>query len=94
MSQNFSLYDDMTIRDNIDFFEASMASDPHEREERFVGWLPFRGSTGKQDQLTGSLHGGRKQSVAFGARSSEPEILFLDEPTSGWTLWPGALSGQ
>jgi ABC-2 type transport system ATP-binding protein len=84
MSQKFSLYDDMTIRENLDFFAGVYGVPDHEREEKIRWVLSFSGLEGKQDQLTGSLPGGWKQRVAFGAAiMHEPEILFLDEPTSG-----------
>jgi ABC-2 type transport system ATP-binding protein len=96
MSQKFSLYDDMTIRENLDFFAGVYGVPKQEREEKIRWVLSFSGLEGKQDQITGSLPGGWKQRVAFGAAiMHEPDILFLDEPTSGvdplarrafWTL--------
>jgi ABC-2 type transport system ATP-binding protein len=84
MSQKFSLYDDMTIRENLDFFAGVYGVPGQEREAKIRWVLSFSGLQGKQDQLTGSLPGGWKQRVAFGAAiTHEPEILFLDEPTSG-----------
>src|SRR5260370_15311669 len=84
MSQKFSLYDDMTIRENLDFFAGVYGVPDHEREEKIRWVLSFSGLDGKQDQITGSLPGGWKQRVAFGAAiMHEPDILFLDEPTSG-----------
>jgi ABC-2 type transport system ATP-binding protein len=84
MSQKFSLYDDMTIRENLEFFSGVYGVPEHEREEKIRWVLSFSGLQGKQDQITGSLPGGWKQRVAFGAAiMHEPDILFLDEPTSG-----------
>ncbi len=84
MSQKFSLYDDLTVRENLDFFAGVYGVAGDEREEK-IGWvLAFSGLEGRQDQVTGSLPGGWKQRVAFGAAiMHEPEVLFLDEPTSG-----------
>ena len=84
MSQKFSLYDDLTIRENLDFFSGVYGVPDQEREEKIRWVLSFSGLDGKQDQITGSLPGGWKQRVAFGAAiMHEPDILFLDEPTSG-----------
>ena len=84
MSQKFSLYDDLTIRQNLDFFAGVYGVPPQEREEKIRWVLAFSGLEGKDNQITGSLPGGWKQRVAFGAAiMHEPDILFLDEPTSG-----------
>jgi ABC-2 type transport system ATP-binding protein len=84
MSQKFSLYEDLTIRENLDFFSGVYGVPNQDREEKIRWVLSFSGLEGKQDQITGSLPGGWKQRVAFGAAiMHEPDILFLDEPTSG-----------
>jgi ABC-2 type transport system ATP-binding protein len=84
MSQKFSLYDDLTIRENLNFFAGVYGVPDQDREEMIRWVLSFSGLQGKQDQITGSLPGGWKQRVAFGAAiMHEPDILFLDEPTSG-----------
>ncbi|MGA1983145.1 MAG: ATP-binding cassette domain-containing protein [Acidobacteriaceae bacterium] len=84
MSQKFSLYDDLTIRQNLDFFAGVYGVPQQEREEKIRWVLSFSGLEGRQSQITGSLPGGWKQRVAFGAAiMHEPDILFLDEPTSG-----------
>jgi drug efflux transport system ATP-binding protein len=84
MSQKFSLYEDLTIRENLDFFAGVYGVPDRDREEKIRWVLSFSGLDGKQDQITGSLPGGWKQRVAFGAAiMHEPDILFLDEPTSG-----------
>jgi ABC-2 type transport system ATP-binding protein len=96
MSQKFSLYDDLTVDENLDFF-AGVYGVPRERREARKRWvLDFAGLEGRGSQVTGSLPGGWKQRVAFGAAiMHEPRVLFLDEPTSGvdpiarrtfWTL--------
>jgi ABC-2 type transport system ATP-binding protein len=84
MSQKFSLYDDLTIQENLEFFAGVYGVPESEREEKRQWVLSFSGLEGKQDQITGSLPGGWKQRVAFGAAiMHEPSVLFLDEPTSG-----------
>jgi ABC-2 type transport system ATP-binding protein len=84
MSQKFSLYDDLTIEENLDFFAGVYQVPPELREARTRWVLDFAGLAGRGGQLTGSLPGGWKQRVAFGAAvMHEPRVLFLDEPTSG-----------
>ena len=84
MSQNFSLYDDLTIEENLDFFAGVYRVPPELRAARKRWVLEFAGLPGQGQQLTGSLPGGWKQRVAFGAAiMHEPRVLFLDEPTSG-----------
>lgn len=84
MSQKFSLYDDLSIEENLDFFAGVYGVPDEEREEKKRWVLAFSGLEGQQDQITGSLPGGWKQRVAFGAAiMHEPRVLFLDEPTSG-----------
>ena len=84
MSQKFSLYDDMTIEENLNFFAGIYGVPEDEIEEKKKWVMAFAGLEGKESQLTGSLPGGWKQRVAFGAAIlHEPSVLFLDEPTSG-----------
>lgn len=84
MSQKFSLYDDLTIDENLDFFAGIYGVPKAELEEKKKWVLEFSGLKGKEKQITGSLPGGWKQRVAFGAAIlHEPSVLFLDEPTSG-----------
>jgi ABC-2 type transport system ATP-binding protein len=84
MSQKFSLYNDMTIRENLSFFAGVYGVPERERDEKIRWVLSFSGLGGKEDQITGTLPGGWKQRVAFGAAiMHEPSVLFLDEPTSG-----------
>ncbi len=84
MSQKFSLYDDLTIGENLDFFAGVYGVPREEREEKKRWVMEFSGLKGKQKLLTGALPGGWKQRVAFGsAILHEPSVLFLDEPTSG-----------
>jgi len=84
MSQKFSLYDDLTIRENLDFFAGVYKVPFAERAEKGRWVLSISGLQGRGDQMTGSLPGGWKQRVAFGAAvMHEPSVLFLDEPTSG-----------
>jgi len=84
MSQKFSLYDDLTIDENLDFFSGIYQVPESDRKEKKDWVLAFSGLDGCSHLLTGSLPGGLKQRVAFGAAvMHEPEVIFLDEPTSG-----------
>ena len=84
MSQKFSLYNDLTIEQNLDFFAGVYGVPREERDEKRRWVLAFSGLEGKEGEITGSLPGGWKQRVAFGAAiMHEPRVLFLDEPTSG-----------
>ena len=84
MSQKFSLYDDLTIEENLDFFAGVYGVERQLREEKKTWVLEFSGLQGQGKMLTGQLPGGWKQRVAFGAAiMHEPSVLFLDEPTSG-----------
>ncbi|HEU4712875.1 MAG TPA: ATP-binding cassette domain-containing protein [Pyrinomonadaceae bacterium] len=84
MSQKFSLYDDLTIEENLDFFAGVYQVPLAEREEKKRWVLEVSGLEGRGNLMTGSIPGGWKQRVAFGASvMHEPSVLFLDEPTSG-----------
>jgi ABC-2 type transport system ATP-binding protein len=84
MSQKFSLYDDLTIEENLDFFAGVYGVPLDERAEKKHWVLSFSGLEGRGNLMTGSLPGGWKQRVAFGAAvMHEPSVVFLDEPTSG-----------
>jgi ABC-2 type transport system ATP-binding protein len=84
MSQKFSLYDDLSIAENLDFFGGVYGVPAEELKEKERWVMDFSGLEGKEQLITGSLPGGWKQRVAFGsAIMHEPPIVFLDEPTSG-----------
>jgi len=84
MSQKFTLYDDLTILQNLTFY-CGVYGVPRRLQHDKIDWvLETCGLKGREDTLTASLPGGWKQRVAFGASvMHEPDILFLDEPTSG-----------
>jgi ABC-2 type transport system ATP-binding protein len=84
MSQKFSLYNDLTVDQNIRFFGSVYDIPPARLAERRRWVLGMAGLTGKEHLLARDLSGGWKQRLALGcAILHEPEILFLDEPTSG-----------
>ncbi len=84
MSQKFSLYDDLKVEENIDFFSGIYGVPEERREERKQYVLRMAGLAERRDSLTRQLAGGWKQRLALGcAILHEPPILFLDEPTSG-----------
>jgi ABC-2 type transport system ATP-binding protein len=96
MSQKFSLYDDLTVEENIDFFMGmyGVAQDKRAARKEYV--LRMADIMERRRALTRTLSGGWKQRLALGcAILHEPPVLFLDEPTSGvdpiarrafWTL--------
>jgi ABC-2 type transport system ATP-binding protein len=84
MSQRFSLYNDLTVEENINFFGGVYGLFGKELEERKKWVLKISNLEGQQNTLTSSLPGGIKQRLALGtAVIHRPAIVFLDEPTSG-----------
>jgi ABC-2 type transport system ATP-binding protein len=84
MSQKFSLYDDLTVEENIDFFTGIYGVPREMRAERKSYVLEMANLTERRDAATRTLSGGWKQRLALGcAILHDPPVLFLDEPTSG-----------
>lgn len=84
MSQRFSLYDDLTVEENINFFSGIYGVPKERRRERKESVLEMSDLVDRRDAITGTLPGGIKQRLALGcAILHEPPIIFLDEPTSG-----------
>jgi ABC-2 type transport system ATP-binding protein len=84
MSQKFSLYDDLTVEENIDLFSGIYGVPRARRAERKEFALKMSGLIERRKTMTNLLAGGWKQRLALGcAILHEPPILFLDEPTSG-----------
>ena len=84
MSQKFSLYNDLTVAENIRFFAGVYGLDGKKYQERKKWVLKVANLENMENTLTSSLPGGIKQRLALGtAVIHEPKIVFLDEPTSG-----------
>jgi ABC-2 type transport system ATP-binding protein len=84
MSQRFSLYEDLTIRQNLDFFGGVYGLRKTELRNRRAWALEMAGLTGKEETAAGDLPGGWKQRLALAcAVLHEPKLVFLDEPTGG-----------
>lgn len=84
MSQRFSLYDDLTVEENLDFFGGVYGVPRELRLERKAFALKMAGLETERRAMTRLLAGGWKQRLALGcAVLHQPPILFLDEPTSG-----------
>jgi len=84
MSQRFSLYDSLTVEENINFFGGVYNVPKEKKTERKEWVLNMAGLTEERNALTRNLAAGFKQRLALGcAILHEPHIIFLDEPTSG-----------
>jgi ABC-2 type transport system ATP-binding protein len=84
MSQRFSLYDDLTVDENLNFYGRTYGVRGKHLRARKAFVLEMAGLVGRERELTRNLSGGWKQRLALGtAIIHEPEMLFLDEPTAG-----------
>lgn len=84
MSQKFTLYEDLTARENIHFYGQAYGLSRDKLAHRQAEIIAMAGLEGRADTLTANLSGGWKQRLALGcAILHEPEVLFLDEPTAG-----------
>ncbi len=84
MSQKFSLYNDMSVVENLKFFGGIYGVSRADIHERLRFAVDMAGLAGREDALVATLAGGWKQRLALGAAIlHRPAILFLDEPTSG-----------
>ncbi len=84
MTQRFSLYEDLSVEENLRFYGGIYGLHGHRLRERIESVLSRTGLIARRKQLSGTLSGGWKQRVALAcATVHEPPLVFLDEPTAG-----------
>jgi len=84
MSQKFSLYEELTVLENLDFYAGIYGVPKKEAEIRKAELIKMAGLDGREKQRAGNLSGGWKQRLALAcALLHQPELLILDEPTAG-----------
>ncbi len=84
MSQRFSLYEDLTVEENLDFYGGIYGLKKEVREARKKELIVMANLAGKEKSLAGTLSGGWKQRLALGCSLiHKPSLLILDEPTAG-----------
>jgi ABC-2 type transport system ATP-binding protein len=84
MSQLFTLYNDLTARENIRFYGQAYGLSRDELKHRQAEIIEMAGLQGRENELTANLSGGWKQRLALGcAIVHRPRVVFLDEPTAG-----------
>lgn len=84
MSQKFSLYEDLTVKENLKFYAGVYSVPRKELNSRIAEMIEMADLKGRENELVANLSGGWKQRLALGcAIIARPSIVFLDEPTSG-----------